>query len=134
MSKKRVLVVGGTGYLGQHLLQGLSEIEGKPYDVAATHHSTPLPQLLLDALSHSFGFFHVDLKSGSGFDAVALKFGQPDVVVNCAALSVPRVCENDPDSAMSINVPSSLVNWLSSFTENKENLLIHLSTDQGFVM
>lgn len=127
-----MLVVGGTGYLGQHLLQGLSEIEGKPYDVAATHHSTPLPQLLLDALPHSFVFFDVDLKSGSGFDAVALKFGQPDVVVNCAALSVPRVCENDPDSAMSINVPSSLVNWLSSFTENKENLLIHLSTDQVY--
>lgn len=118
--------------MGQHLLQGLSEIEGRPYDVAATHHSTPLPQLLLDSLPRSFGFFHVDLKSGSGFDAVSLKFGQPDVVVNCAALSVPRVCENDPDSAMSINVPSSLVNWLSSFTENKETLLIHLSTDQVY--
>lgn len=51
--------------------------------------------------------------------------------MNCAALSVPRVCEKDPDSAMSINVPSSIVNWLSSFSENKETLLIHLSTDQG---
>lgn len=52
------------------------------------------------------------------------------MVVNCAALSVPRVCEQDPDSAMSINVPSSLVNWLSTFERNK-TLLIHLSTDQG---
>ncbi|XP_044501597.1 methionine adenosyltransferase 2 subunit beta [Mangifera indica] len=132
MSKKKVLVVGGTGYLGQHLLQALSEIQGTPYDVAATHHSTPLPQPLLDGLPPSFAFFHVDLKSGSGFDVVSLKFGQPDVVVNCAALSVPRVCEKDPDSAMSINVPSSIVNWLSSFSENKETLLIHLSTDQVY--
>jgi dTDP-4-dehydrorhamnose reductase len=51
-------------------------------------------------------------------------------VVNCAALSVPRVCEKDPDAAMSINVPCSLVNWLSSF-EERDTLLIHLSTDQG---
>lgn len=55
---------------------------------------------------------------------------QPDVVVNCAALSIPRACETDPTVAMSINVPSSLIKWLSSFTENN-TLLIHLSTDQG---
>lgn len=55
---------------------------------------------------------------------------QPHVVVNCAALSVPRVCEKDPAAAMSINVPSSLVNWLLSLKES-DTLLIHLSTDQG---
>lgn len=52
------------------------------------------------------------------------------MVVNCAALSVPRVCEVDPAAAMSINVPTSLVNWLTSLKE-KDTLLIHLSTDQG---
>lgn len=51
-------------------------------------------------------------------------------MINCAALSVPRVCEMDPDAAMSINVPTGLVKWLSSFVES--SLLIHLSTDQGW--
>ena len=55
---------------------------------------------------------------------------QPHVVVNCAAISVPRSCEMDPAAAMSINVPSSLVKWLLSFEESN-TLLIHLSTDQG---
>lgn len=55
---------------------------------------------------------------------------QPDVVVNCAALSVPRACERDPASAMSTNIPSSLVQWLSSFSD-RNTFLIHLSTDQG---
>lgn len=55
---------------------------------------------------------------------------QPDVVVNCAALSVPRACEVDPEAAMSINVPSALVKWLTGFG-NRNTLLIHLSTDQG---
>ncbi|KAL6497237.1 hypothetical protein OROGR_029166 [Orobanche gracilis] len=54
----------------------------------------------------------------------------PDVVINCAALSVPRVCEMDQEAAMSINVPTALVKWLSSFGEG--TLLIHLSTDQVY--
>ncbi|KAJ4910287.1 NAD(P)-binding Rossmann-fold superfamily protein [Raphanus sativus] len=127
--KTKVVIVGGTGYLGQHLLQAFP---GDRYDVAFTHHSCPLPPLLLDAFPH-FPSFHVDLKTGLGFNSISHHFGQPDVVVNCAALSVPRVCEQDPDSATSINVPSSLVNWLSSSFQTKDKtLLIHLSTDQVY--
>jgi dTDP-4-dehydrorhamnose reductase len=129
MSKKtRVLVVGGTGYLGQHLLQALSQIS--PYHVAFTHHSSP-PQPLLDAIPHSLSAFSVDLITGQGFDEIPIKFGQPHGVVNCAAISVPRDCEKDPDAAMSVNVPFALVNWLSSFKEC-DPLLIHLSTDQVY--
>ncbi|KAF5464198.1 hypothetical protein F2P56_014292 [Juglans regia] len=129
MVKKRVLVVGGTGYLGQHLLQGFSEIQGDPFDLAFTYHSN-LPQALLDALPYLLAF-HVDLKTGQGFEAISQTFGQPDVVVNCAALSAPRACEMDPSAAMSINVPSSLVTWLSNFKETS-TLLIQLSTDQVY--
>lgn len=74
MSRKKVLVVGGTGYLGQHLLSGFSGIEGAPYDIAFTYHSFP-PEDLLRALPNLLAF-HVDLKSGQGFDAIAEKFGQ----------------------------------------------------------
>lgn len=74
MSKKRVLVVGGTGYLGQHLLQGFSEIQGHPFDLAFTHHSTP-PQPLVHAIPHSRAF-HVNLQSGEGFEAISRSFGQ----------------------------------------------------------
>ncbi|AEE81899.1 putative rmlD-like substrate binding domain, NAD(P)-binding domain superfamily [Arabidopsis thaliana] len=131
--KTKVLIVGGTGYLGQHLLQAFAGNYGgecELYDVAFTHHSSPLPARLLDAFPHSPAF-PVDLKSGLGLNSISQDFRQPDVVVNCAALSVPRACEQDPDSAMSINVPTSLVNWLSSFETNK-TLLIHLSTDQVY--
>ncbi|CAI5497255.1 unnamed protein product, partial [Closterium sp. Naga37s-1] len=37
----------------------------------------------------------------------------PDVVVNCAAVSVPRQCEGNPALAMHINVPSALIAALS---------------------
>ncbi|XP_024020373.1 methionine adenosyltransferase 2 subunit beta [Morus notabilis] len=131
MSRKRVLVVGGTGYLGQHVLQGFSDIKRHTqFDLAFTHFSVPPPQVLLDALPHLLAF-NVDLKTGRGFQAISDSFGQPDIVVNCAALSVPRACEVDPPAAMSINVPSSVVKWLSSFRVNS-TLLIHLSTDQVY--
>ncbi|KAL8162515.1 hypothetical protein V2J09_014004 [Rumex salicifolius] len=128
-SSKRVLVVGGTGYLGQHLLQLLnSDSQTTSYDLAFTFHSTP-PHRLLQAIPRSLSFL-VDLTTGHGFDSILPSFGQPDVVINCAAISVPRACEADPAAAMSINVPSSLVKWLSGFKE-RNTLLIHLSTDQG---
>ncbi|KAM7476388.1 hypothetical protein LguiB_023631 [Lonicera macranthoides] len=132
--KKKVVVVGGTGYLGQHLLQCFSDEirQANPcnYEIAFTHHSNLPPKTLLNSIPHSFAF-PVDLRSGHGFHAISQTFGQPHVVVNCAALSVPRACEMDPTAAMSINVPSALVKWLSSFSESS-TLLIHLSTDQVY--
>ncbi|CAN6252733.1 unnamed protein product [Urochloa humidicola] len=127
--RKRVLVVGGSGYLGQHLLVALASAADR-LDVAFTHHSQAPPQPLLDALP-SVRAFRADLRSGDGFEAMSASFGQPHVVVNCAAVSVPRACEMDPAAVMATNVPSSLVNWLLSFG-NDDSLLIHLSTDQVY--
>ncbi|KAL6911292.1 hypothetical protein ACP4OV_000097 [Aristida adscensionis] len=127
--RKRVLVVGGSGYLGQHLLAALASAPER-LDVAFTHHREAPPQRLLDALP-SLRAFRADLRSGDGLDAVSASFGQPHVIVNCAAISVPRACEMDPDAAMATNVPSSLVNWLLS-SGNGDSLLIHLSTDQVY--
>ncbi|KAG9441081.1 hypothetical protein H6P81_016935 [Aristolochia fimbriata] len=104
-------------------------MEGRPIDMAFTYHSNP-PRELLDAISPALSF-RVDLKTGEGFDEIVKTFGQPDIVVNCAALSVPRSCEVDPDTAMAINVPSSLVKWLASLANNNI-VLIHLSTDQVY--
>lgn len=76
MNRKKILVVGGTGYLGQHVLQGFSEIhEATQFDLAFTHHSSPPPSPLLDAIPNLLAF-HVDLKTGLGFEAISHAFGQ----------------------------------------------------------
>lgn len=129
-----MLVVGGSGYLGQHLLAALASPGGGgggvDVDVAFTHHSEAAPRQLLDALPR-LRAFRVDLRSGDGLEDIAASFGQPHVIVNCAAISVPRACEMDPAAAMATNIPSSLVNWSLSFG-NSKSLLIHLSTDQVY--
>jgi nucleoside-diphosphate-sugar epimerase len=71
--RKRVLVVGGSGYLGQHLLAASSAADR--LDVAFTHHSSTPPQPLLDALP-SVRAFRADLCSGDGFEAISASFGQ----------------------------------------------------------
>ncbi|KAL0918253.1 hypothetical protein M5K25_010251 [Dendrobium thyrsiflorum] len=129
--RKRVLVIGGSGYLGQHLLDGLATANSEtPFDLAFTHHRPIPPPELIDAISPVLPF-RVDVRTGEGFESISNTFGKPHVVVNCAALSVPRACEVDPVTTMATNLPTSLINWLSSFKDNNI-LLIHLSTDQVY--
>jgi nucleoside-diphosphate-sugar epimerase len=78
---RRVLVVGGSGYLGQHLLAALASDAGR-LDVAFTHHSQAPPQALLDALPPSVRAFRADLRSGDGFEAISASFGQVRVCIS----------------------------------------------------
>ncbi|VAH13601.1 unnamed protein product [Triticum turgidum subsp. durum] len=72
MESKRVLVVGGSSYLGQHLLVALA--------------AGAAPRALLNALP-SVRAFCADLRSGDGLEAVSASFGQ----VRSAPLPIPRV-------------------------------------------
>eukprot|EP00250_Pteridium_aquilinum_P007194 c16966_g1_i1 orf=154-840(+) len=119
-----VLVVGGSGYLGLHLLQALASHRRLGF----TYFSHPPPPALVPHARP----FQVDLRSGEGFHSISLHLGHPRVVINCAAISVPRECEADPSSATAINVPHALLNWLSSLDGADPPLLIHLSTDQVY--
>uniref|UniRef100_A0A8R7UGD4 Uncharacterized protein n=1 Tax=Triticum urartu TaxID=4572 RepID=A0A8R7UGD4_TRIUA len=72
-----VLVVGGSGYLGRHLLVTLAAGGGNGVyvDVAFTHHRRAVPRALLNALP-SVRAFCADLRSGDGLEAVSASFGQ----------------------------------------------------------
>ncbi|KAL4191672.1 hypothetical protein AMTRI_Chr07g31060 [Amborella trichopoda] len=129
MGRPVVLVVGGSGYLGQHLLQEMIEMQGNnAFNVGFTYNSNPQ---CFDSMKPMFQSFRVDLQTGQGLDSISTTLGEPDVVINCAAISVPRACETNPTAALAINVPSRLVKWLSSF-DKASPLLIHLSTDQVY--
>jgi hypothetical protein len=87
--RERVLVVGGSGYLGQHLLAALA-LAADRLDVAFTHHSQAPPQPLLDALP-SVRAFRADLRSGDGLEAISASFGQVRVCIPTAAPAVASI-------------------------------------------
>ena len=121
MPKKTVLVTGGSGYLGQHLLLFLSSRR----------------DIILHGASSGLATFEEDFASLctchtldlSDSAAIASLLGKvkPDVVVHAAALSSPRVCEADPAKCTQINAPSALIDNLPAHAS-----LIFLSTDQVY--
>lgn len=116
----RVLITGGSGYLGQFLIVSLSSA----YEVAYTYYNTALESCTVQACK-------VNIATGEGLSEAVLGF-QPEVVINCAAVSQPAVCEQSYETCRALNRPSRLVEALQQLQEQYHTtaLLIHLSTDQ----
>ena len=129
----RVLVVGGSGYLGQFVLKAFSDAYPDTEWVGYTYKSTKLPIPPEDDV-HAY---EVDLATGEGADACiadATKGGESlDLIVNCAAASSPGWCEKNETAATALNVPSKLLDAMTAASETiGEPLLIHMSTDQVY--
>ena len=116
----RVAIIGGSGYLGQFLVEDL----GRAHDVAYTYNSNG-PD------SPSPSSYRVDLTTGEGLDALFAGFGEPGVVINCAAISQPMVCEERIELARAVNVPTRLVDCLRRSLDGRP-LLVHVSTDHVY--
>ena len=126
-SGRTVLVTGGSGYLGQILVQQL-ERDGR-HRIGYTYMARPLPP---GTFKTARGF-KVDLSTGEGLDGAFQALGAVDCVVNCAALSQPALCEQDYAYARSVNVPDKVVAALArqKRTRHVDALLVHVSTDQA---
>lgn len=111
METVRVLVIG-SGYIAQHLIKALS------YEVTYTHRSERAP--------FSGKAVRMDITDAASI-ATALWKVLPDVVVNTAALSSPRACEEHKDEALRTNCPVELLEAM--FACVPDALLVHLSTD-----
>lgn len=125
----RILVAGGSGYLGQFVLAALHAAFGNALQLVYLYNTHPLT-----GLPDMTRGYKADLISGDGLQAALEALGGPvDAVINCAAVSQPAACEADPQRAESINVPRKLVEALAAQRQasGHEALLVHLSTDQA---
>ncbi|UPR03282.1 RmlD substrate binding domain-containing protein [Chloropicon primus] len=119
----KVLVAGGSGYLGQYLVEALS----REHQVGFTYNTGGK---VVESMGGSK--YKVDFCTGEGLEDMVSDFGEPQVVVNCAAISQPMVCEEERERSRSVNVPTTLVNdCLLSRCEGRP-FLIHLSTDHVY--
>eukprot|EP00897_Mesotaenium_endlicherianum_P010791 jgi/Mesen1/9740/ME000695S09046 len=122
----RILVTGGSGYLGQFIVKRLRELN---HDVTFTYRTSALSGADLVKLGEPKA---IQINLADKKSLINLEVETPDVVVNCAAISVPRECEQDPEAAYALNVPHALVSWLKTLGSERQPLLIHLSTDQVY--
>lgn len=117
---KNALIIGANGFTGRQILKELSD--NKQYKVTGC-------SLHADILADNKGkycFIEADVR-----DALSVKHlfevTQPDVVINCSALSVPDYCETHHEEAYLINVTA--VEQLAHLCEEHNSRFIHLSTD-----
>ena len=121
----RVLVTGGSGYLGQFLVTRLA---AAGHDVSYTFWSSADPCLLPPAAAGRG--YKVDLATGAGLGACLAAAGPLDAVINAAAVSQPGACEHDEAGAAAVNVPAPLLVSLRDAAPRA--LLVHISTDQVY--
>eukprot|EP00667_Euglena_gracilis_P016802 EG_transcript_17620 len=117
MPKNRVLVAGGSGYLGQFVAQDLAG--DSQYEVAVTYGQ------FKPSITNVESTFKFDASSSSAADSFSsiLRTFQPNVMVNCIAMSDLGASEKAPEQAARLNVPA----WLAALPA--ECFLIHISTD-----
>mmetsp|Transcript_24145 Transcript_24145/g.40472 ORF Transcript_24145/g.40472 Transcript_24145/m.40472 type:complete len:315 (+) Transcript_24145:69-1013(+) len=123
----KVLITGGSGYLGQFLI---CDLASKSHRVAFTYNSHAVANKAIPWAHVSA--HRVDLQTGEGLEECVQSLGTVDVIINCAAISQPGVCEKNTELARSINVPSAILSSPALKAQQTQPLLIHISTDQVY--
>ena len=112
MKKKKILITGADGQLGSNLSAMLS---GKFYSIPTSRKNKDIPYCL-------------DITDRTTMKSL-LKEWDPDVIINCAAMTNVDYCENNRKECFDVNV-KGLQNLIS--LSKKNTFFIQLSTDYIF--
>lgn len=122
MSVKRILLVGSNGLLGQKIAELL--LRGSPHLVILSSvEERPVVQL------QSVEYTQVDITSKKGVRQ-AIATLEPEVVVNCAAMTNVDACEVERELAWKVNVTG--VENLAEAVRIHGGTIVHISTDYIF--
>ncbi len=117
----KILITGGTGFIGRHLVE---------YWKGSSHQITVLARQINAALFDStIGCLEVDITVEEDVQA-AIIFLQPNVVVHTAAMSKPNDCELNKELCYRVNVTATATVLQACKTVGAK--LVFLSTDFVF--
>ncbi|RMF56108.1 MAG: dTDP-4-dehydrorhamnose reductase [Calditrichaeota bacterium] len=118
--KKRVLITGANGLLGQKLVQVLAE----EYQVLATARQ-PEPVISVEGIQ----YLPLDITDMSRCKELTMEF-KPDVILNAAAFTHVDACEEQKELCWKVNVKG--VENLALCARKNMAQLVHFSTDYIF--
>jgi dTDP-4-dehydrorhamnose reductase len=122
MAVKRVLVVGSNGLLGQKMTELL--LRGSPHTVILSSiEDKPAVQY------QSIEYVGMDITARKEVRQVLTSI-EPDVIVNCAAITNVDACETERELAWKVNV-TGVENLIDAAQRGNSNI-IHVSTDYIF--
>ena len=121
----RILITGGTGFLGSHLVEHFSTI--KKYKVFFTGRNI-LKGKNLSLKTKSF-FYPLSLENAQNVNDVLFSV-KPDIIVHCAALKYADFAEKHPIECVNSNILGSQ-NLLMAAKHNKCSKLIIISSDKA---
>ena len=117
------MIIGANGFTGRQILNDLSS-KAQYKVTGCSLHPDILPKN-----GGNYHFITTDIRDEAAVKQL-FKEVQPDVVINCSALSVPDYCETHHEEAWLTNVTA--VEQLAHLCESYKSRFIHLSTDFVF--
>lgn len=120
---KKILIIGANGFTGRQILNDLS-VHTQYKVTGCSLHPDISPN---DA--GKYRFIETDIRNEADIKRLFEEV-QPNVVINCSALSIPDYCETHHEEAYLTNVTA--VSQLAVFCEEYKSRFIHLSTDFVF--
>jgi dTDP-4-dehydrorhamnose reductase len=115
---KKILITGGSGFVGGHLAIQAT----KRYEVHAISNKNPIQ--IKNIHAHQFDLYQVAQIENLLNDI------NPDVIIHTAAIANPDRCEDDPDSAIMVNMKAT--EELAKWAEKNGIRFIFTSTDMVF--
>jgi dTDP-4-dehydrorhamnose reductase len=122
MGVKKILVVGSNGLLGQKMVELL--LRGSPHSVIL---SSVEPHPVVPYQSAEY--LQLDITSRKDVRQ-AFASAEPDVLINCAAMTNVDACETEREVAWKVNVGG--VENLAESARSHGTTIVHVSTDYVF--
>ncbi|MCX5751407.1 MAG: SDR family NAD(P)-dependent oxidoreductase [Candidatus Saganbacteria bacterium] len=124
MQEKRILITGGSGFLGKRLGKKLREMGNSVLLTARNHR-----QLLVAKNFSGCDVMPVDVTDRDSIKR-ALKMFQPEVIIHCAATKFVDLAEKDPLECCDINIVGTM-NIAKEAIANGVKLVLGISTDKA---
>lgn len=119
MNKKRILITGSNGLLGQKLVELLIQKPGIQL-IATARGDNRLPFV------QGYEYHPLDITDAAQVHEV-LELTKPDVVIHTAAMTNVDQCESEKETCWAQNVKA--VEYLVDACRKQDSFLLHLSTD-----